>query len=288
MPVNERGCQPVELKFLKMILQSNYFCDVLEKIRRFFSILSVISTSKPMKMAKTEFHYRSVPIIAQSMIIWYCALVSSNLTYFNFTFIVEIKMATRRGPRFKECRRLGVNVCGHPKAMNRANSPAFKRTHKISEYGQQLIEKQKVKAYYGILEKQLVRYFAAATKSTENTGAALIISLECRLDNLVYRIGFANSIRMARQIVNHGHILVDGKRITIPSYAVKVGQEISLCEKARKNEQFKACFLGTNKSKPVYIEKNEENFSGKLSALPVRADIPVEINDRMVVELFSK
>ena len=118
-------------------------------------------------------------------------------------------MATRRGPRFKECRRLGVNVCGHPKALNRANDPAFKRTHKISEYGQQLIEKQKVKAYYGILEKQLVRYFKAAAKSAENTGAALITSLECRLDNLVYRIGFANSIRMARQIVNHGHILVD-------------------------------------------------------------------------------
>ncbi|MGP1369096.1 MAG: 30S ribosomal protein S4 [Treponema sp.] len=197
-------------------------------------------------------------------------------------------MATRRGPRFKECRRLGVNVCGHPKALNRANAPAFKRTHKISEYGQQLIEKQKVKAYYGILEKQLVRYFDAAAKSTENTGAVLITSLECRLDNLVYRIGFANSIRMARQIVNHGHILVDGKRVTIPSYAIKVGQEISLCEKSRKNEQFKTCFLGSNKSKLPYIDRNEENFSGKLTVMPNRDDIPVEINDRMVVELFSK
>lgn len=197
-------------------------------------------------------------------------------------------MATRRGPRFKECRRLGVNVCGHPKAMNRANSPAFKRTHKISEYGQQLIEKQKVKAYYGILEKQLVRYFRAAAKAAENTGAALIISLECRLDNLVYRLGFANSIRMARQIVTHGHILVDGKKVSIPSVAIKAGQEISLCEKSRKNEQFKACFLGSNKTKLAYLNRDEASFSGKLVAIPVRADIPVEINDRMVVELFSK
>ena len=93
---------------------------------------------------------------------------------------------------------------------------------------------------------------------------------------------------MARQIVNHGHILVDGKRVTIPSYAIKVGQEISLCEKSRKNEQFKNCFLGSNKSKLAYIDRNEENFSGKLTVMPNRDDIPVEINDRMVVELFSK
>ena len=108
-------------------------------------------------------------------------------------------MATRRNPRFKECRRLGVNVCGHPKAMNRANDPAFKKTHKVSEYGLQLIEKQKVKAYYGIMERQLQRYFALASKAEGKTGAALIELLECRLDNLVYRLGFATSIRMARQ-----------------------------------------------------------------------------------------
>ncbi|MBR0098180.1 MAG: 30S ribosomal protein S4, partial [Treponema sp.] len=128
-------------------------------------------------------------------------------------------MATRRNPRFKECRRLGVNVCGHPKAMDRAGAPAFKKTKKASDYSLHLTEKQKVKAYYNILEKQLRRYFEQATKSKEMTGVALLVALETRLDNLVYRLGFASSIRMARQMVSHKHIEVDGKVINIPSYA---------------------------------------------------------------------
>ena len=154
-------------------------------------------------------------------------------------------MATRRNPRFKECRRLGVNVCGHPKAMDRANAPAFKRTKKVSEYGKQLIEKQKVKAYYGILERQLTQYYKRALKAEGKTGEALIVALECRLDNLVYRIGFASSIRMARQMVTHGHITVDGEKVNIPSFAVKVGQSISLIEKMRKSPQFKEQFSKT-------------------------------------------
>ena len=197
-------------------------------------------------------------------------------------------MATRRGPRFKECRRLGVNVCGHPKAMKRANDPAFRKTHKTSEYGLHLIEKQKVKAYYGIMERQLRRYFALASKQTGKTGEALIVLLECRLDNLVYRMGFANSIRMARQMVTHRHIKVNGKIINIPSFNVKVGTEISLCEKDRSNVQFKKCFLELNKSPLDYIERSEENFSAKLVSLPQRDKIPVEINDQFVVEYYSK
>ncbi len=197
-------------------------------------------------------------------------------------------MATRRNPRFKECRRLGVNVCGHPKAMNRAGAPAFKKTKKTSDYGLHLLEKQKVKAYYNILEKQLRRYFEQATRSKEMTGVALLVALETRLDNLVYRLGFANSIRMARQMVSHKHIEVNGKKINIPSYAVKVGDVISLTEKSRKNEQFKKCFLADSKSKYDYLEIDEENFSGKLARLPLRAEIPVQINDQMVVEYYSK
>ncbi|MBQ9238025.1 MAG: 30S ribosomal protein S4 [Treponema sp.] len=197
-------------------------------------------------------------------------------------------MATRRGPRFKECRHLGVNACGHPKAMNRAANPAFKRTKKISEYGLQLIEKQKVKAYYGIMERQLQRYFKEAAKTAGMTGAALIISLECRLDNLVYRIGFANSLRMARQMVTHGHMLVDGKKISIPSFGVKVGQHISLCEKARKNKQFRDSFLGGNRAPLDYLELDADNFSGTLIARPAREKIPVQINDQLVVEYYSK
>ncbi|MGP1495356.1 MAG: 30S ribosomal protein S4 [Treponema sp.] len=197
-------------------------------------------------------------------------------------------MATRRGPRFKECRRLGVNVCGHPKAMDRANSPAFSKKHKQSEYGLQLIEKQKIKAYYNILEKQLVRYYKTATRKEGNTGENLLVLLECRLDNLVYRIGFANSIRMARQMVSHGHFLVNGKKVSIPSYSVKVGSTIQLVEKVRKSEQFKRCFLSDNKSPLPYITRDEENFSGTFTSLPTRAEIPVLVKEQSVVEFYSK
>jgi small subunit ribosomal protein S4 len=197
-------------------------------------------------------------------------------------------MATRRNPRFKECRRLGVNVCGHPKALDRAGAPAFKKTKKASDYSLHLTEKQKVKAYYGILEKQLRRYFEQASKSSEMTGVALLVSLETRLDNLVYRLGFASSIRMARQMVSHKHITVDGKVVNIPSFAVKVGSTISLVEKARNSEQFKKTFLAYNKTNIPYLERDEASFSGKLISLPLRKDIPVEINDQMVVEYYSK
>ena len=197
-------------------------------------------------------------------------------------------MATRRGPRFKECRRLGVNVCGHPKAMDRANDPAFKKTKKTSEYGLQLTEKQKVKAYYGIMERQLQRYFGLAAKSEGKTGAALIEMLECRLDNLVYRLGFANSIRMARQMVSHRHFTVDGKIINIPSYNVRVGQAISLVENSRKNDLFKKCWFDSNRAPLDYLERDVDGFTGKLVSMPQRESIPVQINDQLVVEYYSK
>ena len=128
-------------------------------------------------------------------------------------------MATRREPRFKLCRHLGVNVCGHPKALKRtdtkkSSATAARTGQKVSQYGLQLLEKQKIKAYYGILERQFARYFEMADKSDEMTGVALLKALECRLDNLVYRIGFARSIRQARQLVTHGHVLVNGSRWT--------------------------------------------------------------------------
>lgn len=197
-------------------------------------------------------------------------------------------MATRRGPRFKECRRLGVNVCGNPKAMKRADAPAFNKRRKVSEYGLQLTEKQKVKAYYGILEKQMVRYYRAAEKTAGKTGDALMQALECRLDNMAYRIGFANSIRLARQQVTHGHILVNGQKINIPSYALKPGDVISLREKSKKNEAFRLNFL-EGKGFPVpYVERDFEAFSGTLTRKPMREEIPVEINDQLVVEYYSR
>ena len=197
-------------------------------------------------------------------------------------------MARYTGPRFKQCRRLGVNVCGHPKAMNRASSPAFARRKKPTDYSRQLTEKQKLKAYYGILEKQLRKYFDKALKSNLATGDALVISLERRLDNAVYRIGFGNSICLARQLVSHGHILVNGSKVDIPSYQISVGDVISLKEKSRNNEHFKACFLGHPAFNLPYFERNEEEFSGKLVRLPERSEIPVQVNDQLVVEFYSK
>ncbi len=197
-------------------------------------------------------------------------------------------MATKRGPRFKECRRLGVNVYGHPKAMKRANAPAFAKRRKVSEYGAQLTEKQKIKGYYGILEKQLRRYFAAAVSKKGKTGDILMSILECRLDNMVYRIGIGSSIRQARQLVTHGHIHVNGQKITIPSYQVKVGDTISLKEKTRANAHLNAYFLDMQAFSVPYIEKQRDEFAGKLLRLPLREEIPIEVNDSMVIEFYSR
>ena len=148
-------------------------------------------------------------------------------------------MAKMMGPRFKQCRRLGLNVCGHPKAMKRATKGTARNDKKLSDYGTQLLEKQRLRAYYGVMEKQFAHYFEKASKSKELTGHALITLLECRLDNIVYRLGFANSIRQARQMVVHGHILVNGKKVDIPSFNVSVGDEVKLREKSQKNIMFK-------------------------------------------------
>ena len=183
-------------------------------------------------------------------------------------------MAKMMGPRFKQCRRLGLNVCGHPKAMKRA--------------GTQLLEKQRLRAYYGVMEKQFANYFEKASKSKELTGHALINLLECRLDNLVYRLGFANSIRQARQMVVHGHILVNGKKVDIPSFNVSVGDEIKLREKSQKNVMFKENFESNILNVLPYLSKNEANFSGVLERLPQRTEVPIEINEVLVVEYYSK
>lgn len=197
-------------------------------------------------------------------------------------------MAKMMGPRFKQCRRLGLNVCGHPKAMDRATKGTSRADKKLSPYGTQLLEKQRLKAYYGVLEKQFSNYVKKATKSKESTGTALIQMLECRLDNLVYRLGLASSIRQARQMVVHGHILVDGKKVDIPSYGVSVGQVISLREKSRNNIMFKESFLSNALSQFAYLSKDVDSFSGTLIKIPERNEVPIEINDILVVEYYSK
>ncbi|MDR1651691.1 MAG: 30S ribosomal protein S4 [Synergistaceae bacterium] len=200
-------------------------------------------------------------------------------------------MATRREPRFKLCRRLGVNVYNHPKALKRVSGQAQKggrAGRKTSEYGLQLMEKQKIKAYYGVLERQFVRYYKTGQKSSEATGAAMLKALECRLDNLVYRIGFGRSIRQSRQLVNHGHILVNGKKLDIPSYSCKPGDVITLREKSRENEALRTSFQDLRNFDLKYIEKNLEQFSGTLTREPQRDEIPIDANEILVVELFSK
>ena len=197
-------------------------------------------------------------------------------------------MATHREPRFKLCRRLGINIYGHPKALKRGEGKNVRGGRKVSEFGLQLMEKQKVKAYYGIMERQFLRYVKSAQKSAEMTGVALLKSLECRLDNLVYRIGFAKSIRQARQMVTHGHILVNGKRVNIPSFGVKVDQVITLREASRKNEMVVKNFQELATFNVPYIEKQMDQFSGKLVRLPEREEIPIDANERLIVEYYSK
>mgnify|MGYP004445763143 FL=1 len=195
-------------------------------------------------------------------------------------------MATRREARFKLCRRFGVNVFGHAKALNRVKKD--QRQKKMSEYGTQLLEKQKVKAYYNLLERQFVRYYDKAKKMQGITGANMLVLLEQRLDNLVYRIGFGNSIRQARQMVNHGHILVNGRRVDIPSYGCKPGDVIELREASRDNEMFKANFQELKSFDLPYIEKDLENFKGTFTRVPARDELPIEVNETLIVELYSK
>lgn len=197
-------------------------------------------------------------------------------------------MAKIRDPRFKLSRRLGVNIYGHPKAMKRATRENSREGKKLSNYGKQLLEKQKIRSYYGVLEKQFLRYVKKAMKSKERTGDVLLRSLECRLDNIVYRIGFANSIRQARQMVNHGHILVNSSKVNIPSYGVKTGDVITLREKYRKNDEFADNFLALKKFTLPYIEKDYDKFSGVLIKEPERDEIPIDANETLVVELYSK
>lgn len=195
-------------------------------------------------------------------------------------------MARNRNPRFKESRRLGVNIYGHPKAMDRYRKGMGRGDKKLSTYGEQLLQKQRLKAYYGVLEKQMRRYMDEAKKSTDITGDALVRLLETRLDNMVYRMGFANSIRQARQMVVHRHIQLNGKRVDRPSHQVKIGDRITLKESSREIQGFKENFLEL-KAHPSYISRDTEGFTATLRENPQREEIPVEVNDHLVVEYYT-
>ncbi|OON96710.1 MAG: 30S ribosomal protein S4 [Epulopiscium sp. Nele67-Bin005] len=196
-------------------------------------------------------------------------------------------MAKMMGPRFKKCRSLGLNVVGHPKAMDRAKQGTSRDARKLSEYGVQLLEKQRLRAYYGVLEKQFARYVDKAFRTGSNPGPIILVSLETRFDNLVYRMGFARSIRQARQMVNHGHFLVNGKKVDRPSYAIKAGDQISLREKSRDSKIFAENLADNNFALP-YIEVDVDNFVGTLTRKPEREELPIEINEQLIIEFYSR
>jgi small subunit ribosomal protein S4 len=196
------------------------------------------------------------------------------------------------GPKVRLSRKIGIPMTPKSsKVMDRKSSVPGqhgrrKRFSKQSDYGMQLLEKQKLRLQYHISEKQMGNYYAKATRLEGNTAELLILLLESRLDSIVKRAGFARTIYAARQYVQHGHILVNGKKCDIPSYNVKLSDTISIKEKSRKIE----CFLEAmrNSSAPNYIEVDKSSFSAKLTNTPTRDDIPVICEVSLVVEYYSR
>ena len=197
-------------------------------------------------------------------------------------------MAKNMQPILKRCKALGISptVMGINKETRRNPKPGRR---KQSEYAVQLNEKQKAKFIYGVLEKQFRHYYELASKPQGVTGENLLQLLERSLDNVVYRLGFANTRREARQMVNHGHITVNGKRVDIPSYQVSPGEVISIREKSRGSEHVKQ-ILEKNAATmiPKWLELNRETLQGKVVALSERSDIDFDINETLIVELYSK
>jgi small subunit ribosomal protein S4 len=200
-------------------------------------------------------------------------------------------MARDMGPVLKRCRSLGIEpqVLGIDKKSNRTNARAGK---KVSEYGLQLREKQKAKFIYGVLEKPFRNNFEKAQKIKEGTtGDNMLVLLELRLDNVMFRLGYARTRKEARQIVGHKHVLVNGKCVNIPSYQVKAGDVISICEKGKSKgaQRYKDIFEVTEgRTVPSWLEADHENFTGKVVEIPSRDVIDVPVNPTLIVELYSK
>ena len=197
-------------------------------------------------------------------------------------------MAKNMQPVLKRCKTLGLSpaVLGYSKESKR--TPKQSR-RKQSEYGLQLNEKQKVKFIYGVLEKQFHAYYEKAERKQGITGEILLQELERRLDNVVFRLGFANTRREARQLVNHAHFTVNGKRVNIPSFQVKPGDVIAVREKSRSTAKFKALLEENGKKAcPKWIDKANDSFEGKIVAMPARDDIDYDVAEHLIVELYSK
>ena len=208
-------------------------------------------------------------------------------------------MARDTGPQCRLCRRermalyLKGDRCYTDKcSIQRRSYPPGQHGQgrgKISDYGLQLREKQKVKRMYGVLEKQFRSYFERAERLRGVTGTNLLVLLERRLDNVVYRLGFANSRAQARQMVLHNHVLVDGQRVNIPSYLVKVGQTVQVTEKSRSSALVRdALEAAARRGCPPWLELEKEEAKGRVSMFPTREDITMPIQEHLIVELYSK
>jgi len=201
-------------------------------------------------------------------------------------------MARYTGPKTKIARKFGEAIFGPDKVLSKKNYPPGQhgnnRKRKTSEYGIQLREKQKAKYTYGVLEKQFRNMFDKASRSKGITGEVLLQLLECRLDNVVYRLGIAPTRSAARQLVSHRHIVVDGKVVNIPSYSLKPGQLIGVREKSKSLEVVSDALAGFNHSKYPWIEWDQSSLTGKLLHIPEREDIPENIKEQLIVELYSK
>ncbi len=201
-------------------------------------------------------------------------------------------MARYIGPKSKIARKFGEPIFGPDKVLAKKNYPPGQhgntRRRKTSEYGIQLREKQRAKYTYGVLEKQFRLTFEKAARSRGITGEVLLQLLECRLDNIVYRLGIAPTRSAARQLVSHKHIIVDGKVVNIPSYTVKPGQIVGIRERSKSLEVISNALTGFNHSKYPWLEWDNSSLSGKFLHIPEREDIPENIKEQLIVELYSK
>ncbi len=207
-------------------------------------------------------------------------------------------MARYTGPVCRLCRREGLKLYLKGDKCFTDKCPVTKRNFppgqhgqsrkKVTEYGMQLREKQKVKRFYGISESQMAKYFDMADKAQGITGDNLFHLLETRLDNAVYRLGFAQSRAEARQLVTHGHFTVNGRKTDIPSYKVQQGDEIAVKEKSRTSEKIKAIIENHNGTQVAWVNVDLENFKGKIVAEPTRDDIDLPVEEHLIVELYSK
>ena len=200
-------------------------------------------------------------------------------------------MARNMQPIAKRCKALGISpaVMGYAKKTTERNTKGQMR-RKQSEYGLQLNEKQKVKFVYGVLEKQFRAYYEKAAAAEGVTGEVLLSTLERRLDNVVFRMGFALTRREARQLVSHGHFTVNGKVCDIPSFLIKAGDVVEVKERSRSSVKFKR-FLGEDAivvTTPTWIERDKENLKGTVTRLPEREDIDFPVEEHLIVELYSK